>query len=645
MSSAGTPYASVVLTNYENLITSLPAEARVITWYRQGKLIVNTAQIVPDSTDGVVFDAIVRDNATGCTNVASVTIRVNPLPVVQDGVLAVCEDTPGTYRATTISLDDDRFIAAITKENNVSVTWHASQRDAAMNESPITVPLSVDRTTSVFARVVRSGAEPLCPAVARLTLVVNPRPAVAMIQGRESFCLSETENGQWPLEIYQVTPISGARYFWEIDEEGVQVFGGGEEEDFFVMLQFPYPYRGKLRLQVELNGCMSPVIEKSIIVSETAVTPVILGPDIVDPDQQDVIFTVTPDNSPSSTYSWEVHHAADLSHGGAFLGEGHTTSSVTADFQQADIILTVQEINAGCSGRAATKQVHIRRPVLDADFEITPVAACFPAELTTTNKSVGADVYAWTIYDENGPVSSSNLSDPVFRIANPGTYSVRLVAINTVTGARDSLVTEGITLFDKPTADFTIRTPVYASGANLALYNYSSGATDYHWTFGDQATSMDFEPDFSFEMPGEYKVTLVASYDHQTADATDNRPQGNQLVCYDSVTQVVAVLEGSDFEIPNAFTPNVHGPTGGVAMAGGFNDIFLPRVKNATSFRLQIFDRWGSLVYESADKDTGWDGYDANGKLMPAGAYVYKLLVDLPDGQRAIRMGDVTLIR
>ncbi|HYG20299.1 MAG TPA: gliding motility-associated C-terminal domain-containing protein, partial [Ohtaekwangia sp.] len=560
-------------------------------------------------------------------------------------VLAVCEDTPGTYRATAINLTDDTCIAAVTKENNVSVTWHNNELDATLNESPITAPVSVDRTTSVFARVVRTETERSCPAIARLTLVVNPRPAVALIQGRESFCLSETENGQWPLEIYQVTPLSGAQYFWEIDQEGLQVFGGGEEDDFFAMLQFLHPYHGKLRLQVELNGCTSPIIEKSITVSQTAVTPEILGPDTVDPDEQNVLFTVTPDNSPSSTYSWEVRHASDLSQGGAFLQQSPSMGRVDVDFQHADIILTAQEINTGCSGGVATKQVHIRRPVLDASFQFTPAAACFPAEIATRNESTGADSYAWTIYDEHGAVSSSNLSDPVFHIVNPGEYTIRLIALNTVTGARDSLVVNGITIFDKPSADFTIRTPVYASGADLALYNYSAGASDYHWTFGNEATSFDFEPDFSFEKPGEYNVTLVAAYNHPMPDGNSDRPLGNPLVCYDSVTQVVVVLEGSDFEIPNAFTPNVQGPTGGMALAGGFNDIFLPRVKSATRFHLQIFDRWGSLVYQSNDQDTGWDGYDENGKLMPAGAYVYKLLVHLSDGQHVTRMGDITLIR
>jgi gliding motility-associated-like protein len=85
-----------------------------------------------------------------------------------------------------------------------------------------------------------------------------------------------------------------------------------------------------------------------------------------------------------------------------------------------------------------------------------------------------------------------------------------------------------------------------------------------------------------------------------------------------------------------------------VAGSGGngtFNDVFLPIVKGAEEFNMQIFDRWGNLIFESNSNSVGWDGYDANGKLMPAGVYVYKLTVRLSDGQRSTQIGDVTMIR
>jgi gliding motility-associated-like protein len=68
-------------------------------------------------------------------------------------------------------------------------------------------------------------------------------------------------------------------------------------------------------------------------------------------------------------------------------------------------------------------------------------------------------------------------------------------------------------------------------------------------------------------------------------------------------------------------------------------------MEGVLEFQMQIFDRWGNLIFESKDKNQGWDGYDKNGRLLPAGVYVYKITMRLSDEQRTTQIGDVTLIR
>ena len=60
---------------------------------------------------------------------------------------------------------------------------------------------------------------------------------------------------------------------------------------------------------------------------------------------------------------------------------------------------------------------------------------------------------------------------------------------------------------------------------------------------------------------------------------------------------------------------------------------------------MQIYDRWGNLIFESNSASIGWDGYNKDSRLMPAGVYVYKLTVRLSDNQRSTQIGDVTMIR
>ncbi|MEQ9593266.1 MAG: gliding motility-associated C-terminal domain-containing protein, partial [Cyclobacteriaceae bacterium] len=131
-----------------------------------------------------------------------------------------------------------------------------------------------------------------------------------------------------------------------------------------------------------------------------------------------------------------------------------------------------------------------------------------------------------------------------------------------------------------------------------------------------------------------YDVVLVAGFDHD-----------NGIVCTDTLTQQIVAKQGGQTKVPNAFTPNPAGPSGGVSGSGSFNDVFLPIVKGVEEFNMQIYDRWGNLVFESNSATIGWDGYNESGTLMPAGVYVYKLTLRLSDGQRSTQIGDITMIR
>ena len=68
--------------------------------------------------------------------------------------------------------------------------------------------------------------------------------------------------------------------------------------------------------------------------------------------------------------------------------------------------------------------------------------------------------------------------------------------------------------------------------------------------------------------------------------------------------------------IPNAFTPNNDGQ----------NDIFRPYGYDLelTEFTMAIYNRWGELLFETNNIDSGWDG-SFNGKKAPNGTYVWKI--------------------
>jgi len=72
------------------------------------------------------------------------------------------------------------------------------------------------------------------------------------------------------------------------------------------------------------------------------------------------------------------------------------------------------------------------------------------------------------------------------------------------------------------------------------------------------------------------------------------------------------------FVVGNVLTPN----------SDGVNDVLRLEVQDpsiVTSCRLTVFNRWGSLLFESAFMNNGWDGAMPNGSPAPNGTYFYLL--------------------
>ena len=1300
----GNNTTNIVLTTYENAITSLQANAREITWYRDaappaGIPVADPAVAQTNVANGQVYIARVREISTTCTSDAKLTINVRPLPRVMNSLTTLCEDTPGSHTVFGINLNEARYTSAITQEPNVTITWFNSETDAFNNTSPLTAPITVFNSRDVYARVTYRDT-PSCTAIGKLSILINSSPAITTIYGREAVCQTSPLS---QVEIYQVPPIPGAKYYWEVPGQ-FTVFGGGQENDFYVMLQFPNIYTGKIKVRAALNGCSGSTVEKEIKVLSAPVKPVITGAGIVCENSGAVAFRVSPDNYPTSTYNWEIRRTSDNSPGGADIVEGQSTGNILVNFQKEDVILTVRENNTFCVSPDATKVVnvvpvpkaglsiekeitcfqqkdgairttvtggtapymaytllqtgatdanndgifenlgqgsytvkvkdsngceatsnvqvltqpdqvsitsvkvltdangfnvsckdasdgeitvsfsggnsnadytailtkagsttpvnlngrnnitfsnlsagtytvtvqdskgcmslpvnaflinppvfysgmigtsqnvcsgadaaiinelapasggtgnytyewqesltgnvnndadwvtiegatgtsydppaltvtkHYRRLVrsismlhgtpsscevkgktdkvtitvnpiptvsfqaataqvcygdpllltlnlttgtapieyeytsaltgtsvkrqggkntiitiadfkeddiysiisvtdangcqvkqlpapvsvksikvnpdftvvgtgaqcdgsdfiftwtvekdidyrwewsdgtitefksgaipvglqqtqhrfpagsneesaiysvklfarhpacmekytshdvtvfpsialnvtasesslcsgetitfydnssgidkgtwyyrelgsaarlgekqkqrmisynlanitskdivtyevvyeasnnegckaiykkqvpvyrgtvvdfevgpivrlkgdvfgitftntspsiepqyfdytwdfgpqsnavtntttycevqyytpgdknvtlsavnrkasqagefcastitklvsipvseLHAAFSATPTAACFPVDIVVNNTSTGADAFLWKVYNQGNLVTTSNLLNPVFKITDPGVYDIYLTATYSTTGQSLEAQQSGIQVFDVPEAAFGVRSNlVYVPDTELQVMNFSTGADEYIWDFGDGGTSSDFEPHYTYQSEGKYMVKLQAGKNYGDQDRNGDGITDGPMVCYDSAQQEVVAVNGGSIVIPNAFTPNTGGPSGGRVVSGGINDVFMPKVKGVAEYTMQIYNRWGTLIFESHEADMGWDGYDRHGKLLPAGVYVYKISLTQSDGQRITRLGDVTLIR
>jgi gliding motility-associated-like protein len=85
--------------------------------------------------------------------------------------------------------------------------------------------------------------------------------------------------------------------------------------------------------------------------------------------------------------------------------------------------------------------------------------------------------------------------------------------------------------------------------------------------------------------------------------------------------------------IPNAFTPN----------GDDHNELFVIRGVNVNTFNIQIFNRWGELMFLSDSIDKSWDGTFDNKKVQE-GTYYYNIKV-LGDDNRMLELsGTISLI-
>lgn len=112
-------------------------------------------------------------------------------------------------------------------------------------------------------------------------------------------------------------------------------------------------------------------------------------------------------------------------------------------------------------------------------------------------------------------------------------------------------------------------------------------------------------------------------------------------VATDSVR--ITVVKNRRTYFASAFSPNGDGINDRFTVQGG-----VPNVVAIES--LQIFDRWGALVFSGTnlppnDPSDGWDGHSANGKAAATGTYVYSARVRFLDGEVEEFGGSLVLVR
>lgn len=396
----------------------------------------------------------------------------------------------------------------------------------------------------------------------------------------------------------------------------------------------------------------------------------------------------------SYAYTWS---------GPGIVSGGQTLTPVVN--QPGNYVLLILNEQNGCTATASTQVLQdVQPPAAQAggDFELT--CSVEQGMLNANGSAIGPTIaYQWTTTNGN-ILSGANTATPV--VNAPGTYT--LLVTNTLTGCTASdvaLVTEntnypaGLKLFSLPPScdgrKGTIRFEEVQGGVGPYLYSIDGGNTflsadqfvnlnpgQYQLVVQD-ANGCEYEEQLTFKAPIEPKVQLdpeirlefgqshtlkalvnIPYYEIDTiiwspmeSLTLTNRPDVVIARPFTTTEYTVRVINREGCEAvartivrvgdPNLWAPNAISPVRGA----GRNDVFMIFAAPNTVSKinsLQIYDRWGNLVFrrENIQPNTpqhGWNGYFRNQPMNPA-VFVWWAEVELASGQVILMKGDLTIV-
>lgn len=282
---------------------------------------------------------------------------------------------------------------------------------------------------------------------------------------------------------------------------------------------------------------------------------------------------------------------------------------VQCSFQRQVVDLGTGE---GMAGLPTFMQSYFDSSYKSYDFEVKPY--CYLKDSLNLLTSFSYDSLRWDFGDPLSGIHNSSvtgLNEHTFSSA--GTKEVNLYVFNNNTGCQKTTDTVkkllNAELFTKPAISLGADT-FLCSGDRFLIKAAVSNASSIFWQDGSSGN------DYYVSGPGTYQLT-----------ATN--------FC-GSVTDEKIVKPGiCDIYVPNVFTPN----------ADNNNDAFKALGDNISHFKMQVYNRYGQMIFESTNVKAGWDGTYHAAK-QPMGAYTwvieYSLLSDPAIKQKK---GTIILLR
>jgi gliding motility-associated-like protein len=365
-------------------------------------------------------------------------------------------------------------------------------------------------------------------------------------------------------------------------------------------------YNVGLIITNNLSGCkIGYTIDDMVKIFPTPEAKIVVDPDFCNDKTVEVYYL---QNIDSSFCTW-------IFDGATKIGDGNDSIIVNLEKQIATIRLQVEEYGCKSNWVEATAK---RKPLFD--FSTDLAEGCQPLQILATATTTDENIEFTWLTDS----VETTENEQIFFLSDAGKYDFKLAANSALTGCSDTLIKTGLVeVHPKPKADFTVDYPVaIIENANLQFTNLTQDVEIFDWDFGDGFTATEENPKHTFTEMGTFPVNMIVE---------------SEFGCIDTAMMDIEVLPFNVFT-PNAFRPDSEIPENREFMPVGAG-------VDPETFNMQVFNRWGEVIFESNNPDNKWDGTTKNNNPAPMGNYIWKADFNDIQGFKHSMKGQVLLIR
>jgi gliding motility-associated-like protein len=583
------------LTNYVNNTSISGGSISNYVWdYTSDGTPDNTNQIASNlfSIPGTYTTQLMAISNLNCSATQTLAVTVFPNPVAQFNSLPVCQDAQVTFTS----------LSTIITGQIVSHQWSFGDNTSSLSINPSHLYGGFGNFNVTLIVASNFG----CVHSISLPAIVQPKPTVNFQS--TTTCLNQATQFS---NMSSIGSGSIIKYRWDFENNGTI-------DDSTANPSHIYLNAGtqQTRLQaISNNYCMNQNLN-SVVVHYNPVADFSV-PSTCMPASSHFANSSTSSDGTITSYAWD------------FNGDNLVDNTQ----QNAQYIFT-QAGNYGVKLEVQTQYGCTNSIIKSAYVNATP-SALFAAQNNngcpslcvqfTNNSTIGSGnmvTHQWIFGDNSNPDYSLN---PTHCYAT-GNYNVTLKVVSDSGCISSSTMPSLVNVYPIPVANFYV-TPeeVQITMPMIEVEDKSIGANTIKYTFSDGTVKNT--PNFSYTFNTD--VAKIVSIMQLAV---------NSYGCRDSIIKKIEIKPAYVIYVPNAFTPN----------GDGTNDGFKALGIGVTQFKMQVFDRWGALVFETDDINTAWNG-SINGKgdseTNKQEVYVWKAQVTDVLREKHSMIGHVTLLK